>query len=105
MDPQAVSSGQISMNRASAVHAMLNMTAAIENGLKVPSEPPRYLALEQDLFSNTIWAYFEDSLDEIRHALEESDTSHVDRVRVHDLDTGESYLPVWKIAELFPLAK
>jgi hypothetical protein len=82
---------------------MVDGTAAIENCLEVPQTPPRYIALEQDLFGNTIWAYFEETLDEIGSALEDSGTSHVDRIRIHDLDTGQLYVPVWKISEIAEL--
>lgn len=87
------------MSRKEIVDQLLQSTAALENGLKVPAEPPRYIALEKDLFTNTIWAYFGEYLTEIRRALEEGETNHVDRIRVHDLDTGQVYVPVWKIAE------
>lgn len=87
------------MSRKEIIDQILHSTASLENGLKVPAEPPRYIALEKDLFTNTIWAYFGEYLTEIRRALEESETNHVDRVRVHDLDTGQVYVPVWKIAE------
>jgi hypothetical protein len=91
------------MKRLTKVRRLVDRTAAIENGLKVPAASPRYIALEQDLFGNTIWAYFEDTLVEIRISFEDSDTCHVDRIRVHDLDTRQIYLPVWKIGEFVAL--
>ncbi len=87
------------MSRKEIIDQILHSTAALENGLKVPAEPPRYIALEKDVFTNTIWAYFGEYLTEIRRALEESETNHVDRVMIHDLDTGQVYVPVWKITE------
>lgn len=91
------------MSREGKVNALVARTTAIENGLRVPANPPRYVALEQDMFGNTIWAYFEETLDEVKQALEDSDTSHVDRIRIYDVDTGQQYLPIWKITDLVDL--
>ncbi len=86
------------MTRLEKLHDMLDSTAAEENGIEIPTEAKRYVALEHSAFTDTLWAHFGDDLDEIKAALEESETSFVDRVRVHDLDTGATFVPVWKIA-------
>ncbi len=73
---------------------------AIENGLILPSVSSRYVALEQSVFGDTLWAYFDDLMTGIMQQLEASDTSFVDRIRVHDLDTGLIYAPKWTLDSL-----
>ena len=81
--------------RIERVAELLSNAPAIENGLPFPDVPNRYVALEQSLFGDTLWAYFDDLMTGIMQQLEASDTSFVDRTRVHDLDTGLIYAPKW----------
>jgi hypothetical protein len=76
---------------------LLQDTQAIENGLELPDTAPRYVALEQSTFGDAMWAYFGESLTAIAQDLERSDTSFVERIRVHDLDLDLIYVPGWKI--------
>jgi hypothetical protein len=82
---------------------LLKNTSAIENGLKLPDEPARYLALEQSASGDTLWAYFGDLMTGIMQQLEVSETRFVDRIRVHDLDTGLVYAPQWTIESLYEI--
>jgi hypothetical protein len=68
--------------------------------LVVPDPLPRYVALEQTLFGDVVWAYFADLMTGIMQNLETSETSFVDRIRVHDLDSGAVYAPKWTIDSL-----
>lgn len=80
---------------------LLSNTPAIENGLTLPNVPGRYVALEQSVFGDTLWAYCDDLMTGIMEQLEASDTSFVDRIRVHDLDTGLIYAPKWTLDSLY----
>ncbi len=80
---------------------LLSIAPAIENGLTLPNVPSRYVALEQSVFGDTLWAYFDDLMTGIMQQLEASDTSFVDRIRVHDLDTGQIYAPKWTLDSLY----
>jgi hypothetical protein len=79
---------------------LLNSAPAFENGLVLPKTPTRYVALEQSVFGDTMWAYFDDLMTGIIDSLQTSDTSFVDRIRVHDLDTGLIYAPKWILESL-----
>lgn len=80
---------------------LLGNTTAIENGLIIPDTPVRYVALEQSIFGDTLWAYFDDLMTGIMQQIEASDTSFVDRIRVHDLDTALIYAPKWTVDSLY----
>jgi hypothetical protein len=84
---------------------LLNNTPAIENGLTLHSVPNRYAALEQSVFGDTLWAYFDDLMTGIMEQLEASDTSFVDRIRVHDLDTGLIYAAKWTLDSLYEVPR
>lgn len=87
-------------NRIERLTELFSDTPAIENGLTLPNVPYRYAALEQSVFGDTLWAYFDDLMTGIMQQLEASDTSFVDRIRVHDLDTGLIYAPKWTLDSL-----
>lgn len=80
---------------------LLANATAIENGLTLPDTPARYVALEQSVFGDTLWAYFDDLMTGIMQHLEASETSFVERIRVHDLDTDLVYAPKWVIDSLY----
>lgn len=82
---------------------LLRDTTAIENGLTLPDAPARYVALEQDVLGDTLWAYFDNVMTGIMQQLEASDTRFVDRIRVHDLDTALIYAPKWMIESLYEI--
>jgi hypothetical protein len=86
-----------SQNRLEKLANLLQDTSAIENGIALPELPPRYVALEQSTFGETMWAYFGEHLTAIAQDLERSETSFVERIRVHDLDADLIYVPGWKI--------
>jgi hypothetical protein len=86
--------------RTQKLAGFLEGAPAVENGLKLPERPHRYVALEQSVFGDTLWAYFDDFMTGIMEQLEASDTSFVDRIRVHDLDTGLIYAPKWTLDSL-----
>ncbi len=81
--------------------SLLKYAPAIEFGLIFPDLVPRYIALEQSIFGDVMWAYFDDSMTGIMKHLEQSETSFVDRIRVHDLDTDSIYAPKWTINCLY----
>jgi hypothetical protein len=87
--------------RTQKLAEFLKGTPAIENGLTLPESPRRFVALEQSVFGDTLWAYFDDLMTGMMEQLERSDTSFVDRIRVHDLDTGLIYAPKWKLDSLY----
>jgi hypothetical protein len=93
-------SSQPTITRLEKLRELILETPAIENGLSLPDSVPRYVAVEQSTFGDTMWAYFEDSMTEIMQSLEKSETSFVERIRVHDLDTDQVYAPQWKIEAL-----
>jgi len=86
--------------RTDRLTELLANAPAIENGLAVPDVPARYVALEQSIFGDTLWAFFDNFMTGIMQQLEGSNTSFVERVRVYDLDTGLIYAPKWTIASL-----
>ena len=92
--------GRLAETRRERLAALLKDAPAIENGLTLPKGPPRCVALEQSAFGDILWAYFDDLMTGIIQQLEQSDTSFVDRIRVHDLDTGLIYAPKWTIDSL-----
>ena len=87
--------------RTQELAEFLKSTPALENGLKLPERTNRYVALEQSVFGDTLWAYFDDLMTGIMQQLEASDTSFVVRIRVHDLDTGLIYAPKWTLDSLY----
>lgn len=87
--------------RTQKLAEFLEGTPALENGLKLPERPHRYVAFEQSIFGDILWAYFDDVMTGIMEQLEASDTSFVDRIRVHDLDTGLIYAPKWTLGSLY----
>lgn len=86
--------------RKNKLAELLSGAPAIEDGLTLPDSPARYVALEQSFLGDTIWAYFADVMTGIMEQLENSDTSFVDRIRVHDLDTDLVYAPKWIIESI-----
>jgi hypothetical protein len=93
------------VKRIERLTALLNNAPAIENGVTFPDVPNRYAALEQSVFGDTLWAYFDDLMTGIMQQLEASDTSFVDRIRVHDLDTGLIYAPKWILDSLYQVPR
>ncbi len=91
------------MSRKERVQKLLGCSAAIENGLELPEHPQRYVALECDVFRDIAWACFGDNLDEIKSSLEESTTTGIERIYVHDLDEGKLYSPYWTIVRFLEL--
>lgn len=87
--------------RAEKLAELLSSAPAFENGLLLPHKAARYVALEQSVFGDTMWAYFDDLMTGIIESLQSSDTSFVDRIRVHDLDTGQVYAPKWVLESLY----
>ena len=91
--------------RTQKLTEFLRGTPALENGLRLPKNPRRYVAFEQSVFGDTLWAYFDDLMTGIMEQLEASDTSFVDRIRVHDLDTGLIYAPKWILDSLYEVPR
>ncbi len=87
------------MPRIDKLYALLQNTLSLENGLRLPKRADRFVALEQSESGDTLWAYFGKDFDAIKRSLEESETSFVGRVRVHDLATDRVFVPVWKIVD------
>lgn len=87
--------------RTQKLAEFLEGAPALENGLELPESSHRYVALEQSVFGDTLWAYFDDLMTGIMRQLEASDTSFVDRIRVHDLDAGLIYAPKWTLDSLY----
>ena len=65
-----------------------------------PPEPEKYLAVEYS-DGGAVWAYNDDSLEELKAAILMSDTDR-DVVKVYDLDTAVVYLPVWTLSHFVP---
>jgi len=66
------------------------------NEWEPPSSPDKYLAVEYS-DGDAVWAYGDDSLDELKAAINMSDNER-DAVKVYDLDTQTVYLPVWTLS-------
>jgi len=85
------------MNRREKLQRLLDIAPPVEDDVEVPTNPSRFLALEQDDDGNTIEMYFADALDELHPRVANTESRFVARVRVHDLDTDAVLAPVWKI--------
>jgi hypothetical protein len=89
--------------RRERVELLLREQPARMNGLEVPMTVPRFFGAEMAGFSEILWGFFGDSLDEIAKSFEESDTDGIFRHRAYDLDLDEAFVPVFKVERWVPV--
>jgi hypothetical protein len=75
---------------------ILQQQSIYHNEWAPPPQPEKYLAVEYS-DGDAVWAYGDDSLEELKAAILMSDTDR-DDVKVYDLDTQTVYLPVWTLS-------
>lgn len=87
------------MSRAEKAAEILEESIALENGLEIPRDTPRYLGTEATDSGEIVWGYFSEYRDQLATSFEQSETTAVDRFRVYDLDTGTIFLPTFKVTD------
>ena len=75
---------------------ILQQHSIYHNEWTPPPHPEKYLAVEYS-DGDAVWAYGDDSLEELKAAVLTSDTDR-DNVKIYDLDTQTVYLPVWTLS-------
>lgn len=78
--------------------AILQNSDALVNGLEIPEYLPRYLGTEEG-FGNLVWAFFANTKNEMAANFEASETDAIQSRRLHDLDTGKIYAPVFRLMQ------